>query len=130
MRTTLLALGIVLSTSSASGASALDTLPLASPPSRNTIYLDDSAALEQLKATNPDHYARARGIMAAANHLCRPGPANMYFARYQARDVACSRFQVYTSLPPKRRLSFKLDDTLYIAMVVLTDHDARPQRVR
>jgi hypothetical protein len=29
-------------------------------------------ALAELKATNPDHYARARGIMAAANHLCRP----------------------------------------------------------
>src|SRR5579872_6680175 len=79
MRTTLLALGFALCGGSVLGASALDTLPLASPPSRNTVYLDDAAALDALKVSNPDRYARARGIMAAANRLCRPGPPNVYF---------------------------------------------------
>jgi hypothetical protein len=129
MRTTLLALGMTLLAGSVLGQPPIETIAGALPASR-TVYLDDAAALAELKATNPDHYARARGIMDAANHLCRPGPPNVHFARYQARDIACARYQVFTSLPPKRRLSFKLDDTLYIAMVVLTDHPAHVEPAR
>jgi hypothetical protein len=102
----------------------------APPPSGQIVYLDDAMALAELKAANPDHYARARAIMAAANHLCRGGPPGVYFARYHARDVSCSRLQLYTSLPPKRRLSFRLDDTLYVALVVITDNPAHGEPVR
>jgi hypothetical protein len=109
---------------------ALPMALLGAHASAKTVYLDDDSALAALKATNPDHYARARGVMAAANHLCRPGPANVYYARYHAQDIACPRFQVFTSLPPKRRLSFKLDDTLYVATVVITDHPGRAEPVR
>jgi hypothetical protein len=122
MRNAYLALGVALLCNGALGAPP--------PPQHTVVHLDAAAALAELKATNPDHYARARGIMAAANHLCRAGPPNVFFTRYQARDVACARFQIYTSLPPKRRLSFTLDDTSYVALVVLTDHPGRTEPVR
>jgi hypothetical protein len=48
------------------------------------VYLDDPAALEQLRTSNPTHYARAQKILAAANHLCRPKPAEIEYAKLDA----------------------------------------------
>lgn len=122
MRSAYLALGLALF-----GAGPIMA---ADAPSAKVVYLDDTASLAHLKATNPDHYARARGILAAANRLCRPGDPQVYFAQYHAEAIACARSTLYTSLPPKRRLSFRLDDTRYIAMVVIEDPRARLDPVR
>lgn len=96
------------------------------------VYLNGAADLAQLQATNPEHYARAERIMAAANELCRPETAEVWYARFEARDISCTEMLLSTSNPPKREISFTLDDTRYIAMVVITDSPPRvtPARER
>jgi hypothetical protein len=117
------ALTLALATAGAAGAWA----------NGGVVHLNDSAALEQLRLSNPVHYARAQKILAAANHLCRPTPGEVEYARYGARDISCIRSLLKTSNPPKRQIQFRLDDTEYAALVVLTDDppklvEARPQR--
>jgi hypothetical protein len=117
MRSTLLSLGLALA-----AALALDVA--AAAPDK-LVYLDGGAALAQLRATNPNHYARAQRILGAASELCRPRPEDVTFARFDARGVYCARMLLKTSNPPKRQLSFTLDDTRYIALVVVTDDPPR-----
>jgi hypothetical protein len=70
-----------------------------------------------LRATNPDHYARATRLMASANRLCQPGKPTLQNA--DARDISCGLL-LLTSNPPKRELSFVLDRTKYQALVTIT----------
>ena len=81
------------------------------------IHLDSSADLERLHRTNPDHYARARRLLAAANNLCKPGEPKLQ--NTDGRDISCDMV-LLTSNPPKRRLSFTLDSTRYVAIVTIT----------
>ncbi len=122
MRSTLLSLGLI----------AL-TVTLAPHPSTASpdkyVYLYGQSDLERLRATNPGHYARAERIMAAANELCRPTPGEVTYAKFDARDISCVEMLVKTSNPPKRQISFTLDDTRYIALVVITDDPARRVQV-
>src|SRR2546429_518416 len=85
----------------------------------------DWATLEQLRTSNPIHYARAQKILAAANPLCKPVRGEVEYAQYGAKDLSCLAHLVKTSNPPKREIRFKLDDTRYIALVVLTDEPPR-----
>ena len=94
-----------------------------------TVYLD-ARGLEQLRETNPDHYARARRILAAANHLCRPHAPEVYFARLGVRDLSCAPMLLLTSNPPQWRLGFRLDRTCYVASVFVTDDPPRALPVR
>jgi len=89
-----------------------------------TVYLDGPRALAQLEATNPAHYARVRRVLAAANHLCRPGPGQVLHVA-GSRDEHCVGQLLLTSNPPQWRLSFTLDETRYIALVVITDDAPR-----
>jgi hypothetical protein len=88
-----------------------------------TVYLDGPADLARLRAADPDHYARAMRVLAAANHLCRPGPGHLESVE-GSRDVKCSGL-LLTSNPPQWRLSFTLDATHYIALVRVTDDPPR-----
>jgi hypothetical protein len=88
------------------------------------VYLD-ARGLEELRSSNPDHYARARRILAAANHLCRPHLPELYLAQFGVRDFSCAPMLLLTSLPPKREIGFRLDDTRYAARVVVTDDPPR-----
>jgi hypothetical protein len=97
------------------------------------VYLDDEASLAQLRAVNPVHYARAQKIIDAANQLCRPTAGEVEYAKFDAKDISCLRSLLRTSNPPKRQISFRLDDTRYIALVTVTDDPPRlvaasPQR--
>jgi len=98
-------------------------------PSDKVVFLN-GPALAELRATNPDHYARAQRILAAANHLCRPRVPHVYRAKFNARDLSCVWLQLMTSNPPKSRISFRLDDTRYVAWVAMTDDPPRPVRSR
>ena len=89
------------------------------------VHLDSAASLAQLRATNPVHYARAQKILAAANHLCRPTAGEVQYADFGAKDISCARSFVKTSNPPKREIRFRLDDTHYVALVILTDDPAK-----
>jgi hypothetical protein len=94
------------------------------PGGGGVVYLDDSA-LAELRAANPVHYARAQKILAAANELCRPTAGKVEYAKFDAKNISCINMLIKTSNPPKRQISFRLDDTQYIALVVLTDDPAR-----
>jgi hypothetical protein len=118
MRNTLLSLGLIALT-----FTLAPDLSTASPD--EYVYLYGQSDLDRLRATNPGHYARAERIMAAANELCRPKPGEVSYAKFDAREISCADMLVKTSNPPKRQISFTLDDTHYIALVVITDDPAR-----
>jgi hypothetical protein len=108
MRSTLLSLGLIALT-----VTLAPHTTTAAPD--KYVYLYGQSDLDRLRATHPGHYARAERIMAAANELCRPKPG----------DISCAEMLVKTSNPPKRQISFTLDDTHYIALVVITEDPAR-----
>jgi hypothetical protein len=93
----------------------------AEPP--KTVHLN-RLVLEELKKTQPDTYAEARRVMAAASELCIPGAAKVVEAREaQARKLpaaTCAGVMLLTSYPPKREISFIIDDTKYVALVTMT----------
>ena len=97
------------------------TLALADEATR-TVYLD-SVVLEQIKTSNPQRYARIRDVMASASEMCKPNAARSWqLTSVQPAD--CSKLLLKTSYPPKRQISFVLDNTIYIAHVVVRDAPA------
>ena len=105
----------------------------AGPGGGGVVYLDGPTSLADLRAANPAHYARAQKILAAANQLCRPTVGEVEYAKFDAKNISCLRSLIRTSNPPKRQISFRLDDTQYVALVTLTDDPPRlvaagPQR--
>lgn len=117
MRPALLALVLIITANVALAESPRAQI---TPPPRRTVYLHGASDLDQLRKSNPDHYARAQRILAAADYLCAPGPPRTEFAAASARDVSCSAVLLRTSNPPKFNVSFVLDDTRYIALVTVT----------
>lgn len=81
------------------------------------VHLYTAEDLARLRATNPDHYARAARLIAAANRLCQPGKPQLQ--NTDGRDISCG-LRLLTSNPPKRDLSFMLDGTRYLARVTIT----------
>jgi hypothetical protein len=104
--------------------SAMSARLAADPASGEPVYLDGPSALARLEARNPDHYARAARILASANHLCREGRPGLQHAGADLRSFTCGML-LRTSNPPKRRISFRLDDTRYVALVTITDDAPR-----
>ena len=92
---------------------------------RPAVHLDSAADLAQLRKTNPDHYSRAVRLLSSANSLCKPGAAKLQ--NTGGRDISCALL-LLTSNPPKRTLSFKLDNTRYVAIVTITADPAHPMR--
>lgn len=117
MRTALLTLLVIISANIARAESPRVRI---TPPPTHTVYLDGVSDLDQLRKSNPEHYARAQRILAAADYLCTPGPPRTEFAAASARGVSCSALFLRTSNPPKFTLNFVLDDTRYIALVTVT----------
>jgi hypothetical protein len=81
------------------------------------VRLDSAATLTRLRESNPDHYARAMRLITAANTLCKPGEPKLQ--NTDGRDISCALL-LLTSNPPKRALSFTLDNTHYVAIVTIT----------
>jgi hypothetical protein len=94
--------------------------PPPSPPTRAWVHLNGAADLERLRATHFNHYLRARKILAAANEICQPGPAHPIPARFIKDYPNCGSSLWLTSNPPKKLLTFHLDDIGYIALVSVT----------
>ena len=85
------------------------------------IDLDVPGKLEAIGRDNPHHFAKIERILA---EVPRQPPnqkavAEWMRTRFQARDVQHSDL-VMTSLPPKKRLRFSLDDTSYVKVVTLS----------
>jgi hypothetical protein len=97
----------------------------ASPAPPPVVHLDGVKSLEALRQSNLAHFARAERIIAAANELCRPGPLENDFTRFEAKDISCNGALLKTSNPPKKELQFTLDRTRYLALVAITDDAPR-----
>lgn len=97
------------------------TAALADAPKR-TVYLD-SVVLEEIKKSNPDRYARIRSVMASASEMCKPNAARFWITPTAAAPD-CSSMVLKTSYPPKRQISFSIDDTVYVTNVVVRDAPA------
>lgn len=121
-------LGILALIGTCAAAAIADEAQLTTPPER-TVYLNGPSDLAQLRRLNPAHYARAERILAAANHLCRPGPGQLQEAA-DARDLTCNGSLLRTSNPPKWQITFRLDDTRYVALVTVTDDPPRATPAR
>jgi hypothetical protein len=101
---------------------AADSVEITAP-----IHLDTPEQLANLLATNPDHYARAQRIIAAANTLCHPGQPKSQHAGLDSRDVSCGHLFL-TSNPPKREVTFTLDRIPYVALVPVTVDPPHPTK--
>ena len=84
------------------------------------VHLNGAADLERLRTTNFSHFLRARSILAAANEICQPGPAQAVPTRFKGDYLNCRSMMWLTSNPPKKLLTFHLDDVGYIALVSVT----------
>ncbi len=82
------------------------------------VSLNSAADLEHLRQTNVFHYRRAQRIIAAADVICHPGAPESLKARFDGAPHCGALWM--TSNPPKRVLSFDLDDVHYVALVKVT----------
>jgi len=87
--------------------------------------LGDQAALDNLQHTNPRHYAIARRILAAAGEICGAGQRELIPAKFDVDTISCSGALWLASLPPKKSLSFRIDNTVYSALIAVTETRAK-----
>jgi len=83
------------------------------------VDLDKPGALEALQQLNPTHYEKIRQIVTGILQQPDAAVPGWMRANFDARGVLYSQIEM-TSYPPKRRLSFALDDTRYVVVVTLT----------
>jgi len=83
-----------------------------------TIDLDAPGNLEAVARANPEHFAKIQRILAEVPQQPQESAsvARWMGTKFQARDVDYTDL-VMTSLPPKKRLKFTLDDTSYVKVV-------------
>ena len=87
---------------------------------QRSIDLDVAANLEAVERDHPDHFAKIQRILAEVPRLPpseRP-VATWLRTEFQARDIRYTDL-VMTSLPPKKRLEFSLNDISYVKVVTL-----------
>ena len=113
-------------------AIAFLALPTAAEPfARDRIDLDVPNALERVKSSHPEHFAKIQQILTEVPQRPPAGDsvAKWMHTEFQARDVQYADL-VMASLPPKKRLQFSLDNTTYVKVVTLTGWEARPVPLR
>ena len=103
---------MILALFTAAGAAAQDARPRA-------IDLDVPGAIERLERSDPAHFETIREIMTGLfNHADKDVPRWLQVS-FNAQDVSYAPV-LLTSDPPRRRLSFALDGTRYVAVVTLS----------
>jgi len=84
-----------------------------------TVNLNEPGTLEALRHSNPTHHEKVRTIMEGLLQQPDADVPRWIQTNFEARDVRYAPI-VLTSDPPKKRLSFALDETRYEAVVTLT----------
>jgi len=108
MRIVFIALTSTLIASASAGGSSWQPIDLNRP-----------GTLEQLKLERPKHYAAIAEVIRVVERVpCENREVETLKARYDISQWACN-FVLLTSDPPKRRLSFQLEETRYVALVTL-----------
>jgi hypothetical protein len=87
---------------------------------RRTINLNNPGAFEALQRSNPTHYEKVRKILDGILQQPEATVPRWIQTNFDARNVSYLPI-LMTSDPPKRRLSFGLDETRYEAVVTLTN---------
>ncbi len=97
------------------------TLRSAAAPAWQPAAFDLNApgALDELRSTRPEDYARIVAILAGITRRPQGEVPGWLRTAFDARDVVYAPIWL-TSLPPKRRLSFSLDGRRYRAVVTIT----------
>ena len=94
---------------------------VAAPP---VIDLDVPGALDALARSNPTHYDKVQRIVAGVKTRSDPEVLDWLRVNFDAKEVKYVAL-LMVSLPPKRRLSFTLDDKSYVKIITL---DVQPKR--
>jgi hypothetical protein len=90
-------------------------------PVARTIDLREAGAMETLAKNSPEHYRKVLEIIHVAEKVSCESLPQVFHARFSASDTTCTLYTLLTSLPPKRHLSFRLDDTMFVMNVALRD---------
>jgi hypothetical protein len=85
-----------------------------------TVDLDAPGALAALEQSNPVHHEKVLKIVEGVIHQPDAKVSGWIAVNFNGRDVRYAPV-LMTSHPPKRRLSFALDDTRYVTVVTLTN---------
>jgi hypothetical protein len=88
------------------------------------IDLDVPANLEAIERDHPEHYAKIQRILSEVRHQPTGTVATWMRTQFDARDVSYIDL-IKTSLPPKKRLEFRLDRTTYVALITLWTPELR-----
>src|SRR5262249_13811233 len=84
-----------------------------------TVNLNKPGALETLQQSNPTHYDKVRKILNGIPQQPDADVPRWIQTSFDARNVSYAPF-LLTTRPPKRRLSFALDETRYEAVLTVT----------
>lgn len=102
-------------------ASAVIATANAAGTTSQPVDLNQPGALEKLQTERPEHYRAISEVLRVVERVpCHNAEVRSLEARFDIRDMACN-FVLMTSDPPKRRLSFALEGTSYVAVVTLKD---------
>ena len=107
---------------------SLGLAPFAFGQSRS-VDLDAPGALEALARDNPRHHKRVSEILSEVHQRPYSEVPRWMRARFDARDVVYGPMLLVTH-PPKRRLSFTIDEVRYRSTVTLTNWTPRPVPAR
>jgi|GEM_PF-5169577 hypothetical protein len=110
-------LGIVVVFSSAA---------FAADEAMRVIDLRDPEAYEQLRQSNPEHFAKIQEVIAGLREQPNRVEGDWLQMTVNARDVDLDRHIINTSHPPKQILQFTLDETRYLMYVVRSDLLGQP----
>jgi hypothetical protein len=93
--------------------------PVAVPAPSREVNLDRPGVLEAIEQSNPAHYAKILVIMRISQmEPCEHVPAILKTKEgVGVDDVRCDSFVLLTSYPPKRHMTFVLDDVRYTSNV-------------
>jgi hypothetical protein len=103
-------------------AIGIASLVLASVPESygsGRIDLDVPGSLEAIELSHPEHLAKIQRILTEVPLLTPTEAETWMRTEFQARDIRYTDL-IMTSLPPKKRLEFSLDDTSYVKVFTLT----------
>jgi len=125
--TLLLAMGVAVCTLATTAVLADQNIQLLGAASKWTksVSLNADDALARLQQSNPRHYAIVRRVLASANEICDAGKTGVIPAKFDAEDIYCAQSLWLTSNPPKRYLQFRIEDTVYSALVAVRDTRAK-----
>ena len=93
---------------------------VAAPPPEKLVNLNAPGVLQQLERTNPAHHKKVVAILNGVTAQQVTDVPRWLQTTFAARNVTY-RPLMFASNPPKRDLSFVLDDTSYQARVILTN---------